>query len=74
MCALSEDIRYMHPNCSQIACCIFFCLSLPCTTRRSLQVCGEQETSDVRSGCEQISPDPLGYGASRQIGPNLTLL
>ena len=24
MSALSEDIRYMHPNCSQIACCIFF--------------------------------------------------
>ena len=39
MCALNEDIRYMHPNCSQIACCIFFsCLSLPCITRRPLQL------------------------------------
>ena len=24
MCALSEDIRYMHPNCSQIVRCILF--------------------------------------------------
>ena len=27
-----------------------------------------------RSGCERISPDPLGYGATQQIGRNLTLI
>ena len=33
-------MRYMHPNCSQIACCwVFFsCLSLPCITRGPLQL------------------------------------
>ena len=27
-----------------------------------------------RSGCERISPDPLGYGATQQNGQNLTLI
>ena len=27
-----------------------------------------------RSGCERISPDPLGYGATQQIGRNLKLI
>ena len=44
-----------------------------CTTSE-VRVCGKQETSDVRSGCERVSPDPLGYGATRQIGRSLTLL
>ena len=26
------------------------------------------------SGCERISPDPLGYGATQQTGRNLTLI
>ena len=26
------------------------------------------------SRCERISPDPLGYGATREIGRNLTLI
>ena len=27
-----------------------------------------------RFGCERISQDPLGYGATEQIGRNLTLI
>ena len=27
-----------------------------------------------RSGCERILPGPLGYGATRQIGRNVTLI
>ena len=41
LCALSEDIRYTHPNYSQIACYVFFsCLSLLCITRGPLQYDG----------------------------------
>ena len=41
-----------------------------CTTSE-VRVCGRKGTS---SGCERISPDPLGYGATQQIGRNLTLI
>ena len=44
-------------------------------------MCGRKGTSyslprasEGRSGCERISPDPLGYGATQQIGRNLTLI
>ena len=54
-----------------------------CTTSE-VRVCGRKGTSyslplarsarSGRSGCERISPDPLGYGATQQIGRNLTLI
>ena len=54
-----------------------------CTTSE-VRVCGRKGTSyslprasgasEGRSGCERISPDPLGYGATQQIGRNLTLI
>ena len=42
-----------------------------CTTSEA-RVCGRKETS--YSGCDRISPDPLDYGATRQIRRNLTLI
>ena len=54
-----------------------------CTTSE-VRVCGRKGTSyslpltrsarSGRSGCEWILPDPLDYGATRQIGQNLTLI
>ena len=54
-----------------------------CTTSE-VRVCGRKGTSyslprasgasEGRSGCERISPDPLGYGATQQTGRNLTLI
>ena len=53
MCALSEDIRYRHPNCSQIACCIFFLSISPLHHTRAVTGClrgkrkGEQASAVV---------------------------
>ena len=54
------------------------------STTSEVRVCGRNGTSyslprssgasEGRSGCERISPDPLGYGATQQIGRNLTLI
>ena len=61
-----------------------FCCTLKNALLQRVRVCGRKGTSyslprasgatEGRSGCEQISPDPLGYGATQQIGRNLTLI